>query len=167
MSTTREKGWYSDGTNLIGRVPVTGGRVILEDAPFSYSEVKTHNGYTGSTSRRESGALTTADATVTPIASIAVPSGFAATVRAHILGVQSDDGDAITATAVGCAVNAAGTTALKGTPLYQIVESDAATNITITADDTTDTLRVNVIGVAAETWAWVCHYEWFTVNTSA
>lgn len=167
MSSTREKGFYNDGSNLIIRPPVTGGKIFPESVPFNSFEVKSHNGYTNSQLKKESAAVTTSDATVTVIASIAVPSGYAVAVKAFVLGIQSDDSDATTATAVGCAVNNAGTTALKGTPLYQIVESDVNTNVTITADDTTDTIRVNVTGVAAQTWAWVCHYEWFALNTSA
>lgn len=112
------------------------------------------------------GTLTTTDATVTAIATIAVPAGACVSVRSFIQGIQSTDEDHVTATAVGGAINAAGTTALDGTPLYQIVEGDAATNITITADNTTDTIRVNVTGVAAETWYWQAFTE-FAVLVSA
>lgn len=161
-----EVGAFYDGAN-VNLVPSTTGNVLMAGRGFGETLQKKHTGYTGSEFHESTFSLTTTDATVTPICSIPVPSGYAVTVRALICGAQSDDTDAAGATAVGTAINAAGTTALKGTPLYQIVESDASTNITITADDTTDTIRVNITGIAAQTWAWVAKVEWVAVDTSA
>ena len=163
-----EFGAYLAGPNLVLRPDTdAGGLILTGSAPADSAAIKTHAGYTGSTSIKKSFAVSTVDATVTVIASIAVPSNYAVAINALVLGKQDDETDAIAATAVGCAVNAAGTTALKGTPLYQVVESAAGTDVTITADDATDTIRVNVTGVATQNWAWVCTVEYMFVDTSA
>lgn len=161
-------GVFSDGTNLIARTPSTGGKFDVSNATFGGDIAhKTHVGYTNSGWNRRTVVASTTDATVTPIFTQACPVGHALAVRAFIVGEQEDASDATAATALGVVVNAAGTTALKGTPLYQIVESAAATNITITANDTTDAIEVNVIGIAAENWAWTAAVEWMLVKTSA
>lgn len=164
-----ESGVFSDGTNVIIRpINATSGKIIV-DATNGFEQLiqKSHANYAGSAWNSKTFPLTTTDATVTAIASIPCPSGYAMAIRGFVVGVQNDDSDASVFTAVGVVVNAAGTTALKGTPLYQVVESAAATNITITADDTADAILLNITGIAAETWHWVARVEWMGVNTSA
>lgn len=121
--------------------------------------VKTHSGWTGSYAVRKTAAIATTDATTTVIASVAIPSGYVATIRTLVSAGQSGAADASAFTGLCAIANAAGTTAVKGTALYQVVESDAATNHTITANDTTDSAEINVIGINAENWFWVVQYE--------
>ena len=150
--------------------PNTNGQIITDSGvTFGGSEqgLKLHAGYTGSGVYRGTAVVSTTGNTATVIKAIAVPSGYGISVRAQVLGFQDDASDASTYTLIGAATNAAGTTAMKGTALYQVVESNASCDCTITANDTDDTVEIKVTGITAENYAWICEYQYMLVKTSA
>lgn len=150
--------------------PGTNGQIITDTGvSFGGAEqgLKLHAGYTNSGAFRGTAAVSTTNNTATVIKAIAVPSGYAISVRAQVLGMQDDYTDASTYTLIGAATNNAGTTAMKGTALYQVVESNASCDCTITANDTDDTVEIKVTGITAENYAWICEYQYLLVKTSA
>lgn len=158
-------GVFLDGLNVIHR-PRSGGRNFFEEYVDSIA-FKKHAGYAGSDLKYISGVLSTTDATVTKIIEIPVASGDSIHGIALIGGKQDNQSDASHALYVFSATNAAGTTAVKGTSTITIVESDAATNFTIAADDTNDDIELRVTGIAAENWLWAGHCFYFNVRTAA
>lgn len=150
--------------------PNTNGQIITDSGvTFGGSEqgLKLHAGYTGSGVYRGTAVVSTTGNTATVIKAIAVPLGYAISVRAQVLGFQDDGTDASTYTLIGAATNNAATVAMKGTALYQVVESNASCDCTITANDTDDTVEIKVTGITAENYAWVCEYQYLLVKTSA
>ena len=150
--------------------PGTNGQIITDTGvSFGGGEqlLKNHAGYTGSGVYRGTAAVSTTNNTATVIKAIAVPLGYGISVRARVLGFQDDGTDASTYTLIGAATNNAGTTAMKGTALYQVVESNASCDCTITANDTDDTVEIKVTGITAENYAWICEYQYLLVKTSA
>ena len=107
---------------------------------------------------------TTADATPAPLYMdedgaanrMDVASGKLYAFEAHIVGVQSDGSDASYFVRRGIIANVGGTTALIGSVITSgtDIESNASTDVAITADDTNDALAITVTGIAAETWRW-------------
>lgn len=157
-------GAFLDGLNVIHR-PRPGGRNIFEEF-IANMAFKGHAGYAGSDLKYISNVLTTTDTTVTKCIEIPVASGDSIHGIALIGGKQNDQSDASHALFVFSATNAAGTTAVKGTSTITIVESDAATNFTIAADDTNDDIELRVTG-PAETWLWAGHCFYFNIRTAA
>lgn len=142
------------------------GGVLTQSLSSGDAFLKSHSAYSLSGVHRKTFVVSTTDATTTALVTIACPSGYALSIRAHILGMQDDMTDATCGTVVGCVTNNAGTTAVKGTASVIVVESNASTNITFTADDTADTALVNVVGIAAENYAWTAVAEWMFVKTA-
>lgn len=145
---------------------VIGGQLV-ESLSSGVRFFKSHTGYSQSGAYSKTYAVSTTDNTATVLASISVPSGYAVSVRCHVVGMQDDMTDAACYTAIGCATNNAGTTAMKGTALYQVVESNASCDATITANDTTDAIELKVTGITAENWAWTAQVQYLIVKTSA
>jgi hypothetical protein len=80
---------------------------------------------------------------------------FAFTV--HVVGVKSD-GSAIAEYQRRVKIkNVGGTTSLVGTvdTIGTDYEDNAAADVAITADDTNDALKIQVTGIASETWRWI------------
>lgn len=98
----------------------------------------------------------TADSTVTPVKTVACPAG--AVAGAIVFGVAtikdtSDDG--LVALVYNAVKNAAGTTAVVGSTGGSNVESAGGSPaVTVVADDTADTLVVNVTGENAKAYNW-------------
>jgi len=85
-----------------------------------------------------------------------VASGKLYAFEAHIVGVQSDGTDAAYFVRRGIIANNSGTTALIGSiqTIGTDIESNASTDVAVTADNTNDALQIQVTGIAAETWRW-------------
>lgn len=92
---------------------------------------------------------------------LVVPSGIVYACRAVITGVQSGLANAARYERQFLIQNSGGTTALVGTvqTVGTDIESDAAWDVAITADDTNDRVAVTVTGVAATTIKWHCMIE--------
>lgn len=108
--------------------------------------------------------VVTTDTTTTEIINIPVAVGEAVAFQGLLVGVQSDYSDQIVAHIWGGARRAsAGNVTLTGTPSVTILESAAGTNATVTADTTNQTVDINVIGIASETWTWEFFGTYFKV----
>lgn len=109
----------------------------------------------------------TTDATVTTIASVSVAEDEVVTVTATVSGAIADYSAAIGGTLMIVARRAAGGNVTLVGSVTTDVEEDSGSSPTFTADvDTgTQTVRVRVTGVAAETWNWRCTFDVLRENT--
>lgn len=166
MSSTREKGFYNDGTNLVIRPPVTGGRLYMESIPMASFQIKTHNGYTGSEANRQTFAVSTTDATVTTIATIPTATDYAYAINALVVGKKAAAADGLAARLLSGVTNNGGALAEVAAENVTTLENSAGTPaVTLTTSGTNILLQVT--GIAAENWAWVASVEWVAVKTSA
>lgn len=112
------------------------------------------------TSKYEADPITTADATATVIVSIPVAELEAIGAVVSILGRKSDYSDATFCTTEFCASRAsAGNVTVRGTSAIRVIESNASTNVTVTANTSAQTVEVKVVGIIAESWKWEAHVE--------
>lgn len=106
--------------------------------------------------------LTTTDATTTTIWSFAIPASVAGAATATVTGCNADGTKAVAYQFyAGFRNNGAASSLSTGTTSWTSVQSwnpDGIATIP-TADLSTNTLRVRVTGVAAETWTWSCVIE--------
>lgn len=110
------------------------------------------------------GKVATTDDTVTQIVAIPVSVGEGALISGYLLGVQDDEADAVVVEIVAAATRAAaGNVTIEGTSAVRVIESDAATNATVTADTTNQTVDINVVGITAENWRWEFFGHYFKV----
>jgi len=84
-------------------------------------------------------------------------TGFSATIK--VLGMKSDGTVAATYLRKAAIKNVGGLTELIGS--VETIGTDLAsgTSISITADDTNDSLKIEVTGVSAQTWNWAASIE--------
>ena len=86
---------------------------------------------------------------------LTIPNGKILHATVHVLGSKSD-GSAIAIYQRQVAIaNVGGTTSLVGSVNTIGSDTAASTSFSITADDTNDALKIEVTGIAAETWRWV------------
>jgi hypothetical protein len=86
---------------------------------------------------------------------LTIPSGKYLTGTINIAGIKSDGTAAASYIRQFSIKNVAGTTSLVGTVNTIGTDEAASTSISITANDTNDALKVEVTGIASETWRWV------------
>lgn len=103
----------------------------------------------------------TTDATATELfldgssTRLTIPSGKILHATVHVIGSKSD-GSAVAVYQRQVAIkNVSGTTSLVGSVNTIGSDTAASTSFSITADDTNDALKIEVTGIAAETWRWV------------
>jgi hypothetical protein len=95
----------------------------------------------------------------TPSTRLTVPSGKIIALTINISGVKSD-GSAVAHYLRQYALkNVSGTTSEVYAPVTIGTDNAAGTSINITANDTNDALRVEVTGIASETWRWVARVD--------
>lgn len=89
-------------------------------------------------------------------ANILVPSGRLLAFTAYVAGIKSDGSSVAYYVRKGAIKNVAGSTSLVGTieTIGTDIEDNAATDVSITANDTSDCLDITVTGITAETWRW-------------
>jgi hypothetical protein len=88
-----------------------------------------------------------------------IPSGKVFSGTVNIVSVKSD-GTAVARYLRQVTIkNVAGTTALVGSVITLGTDEAASTSISITADDTNDSLKIQVTGITSETWRWVATIE--------
>jgi hypothetical protein len=90
---------------------------------------------------------------------LTIPSGkiFACTI--NISGVKSDGSAVAHYLRQYCLKNVAGTTSQVYAPVTIGTDNAAGTSIALSANDTNDALKVEVTGIAAETWRWVASVD--------
>jgi hypothetical protein len=83
-----------------------------------------------------------------------IASNSVLSVTVNIIGTKSD-GSAIARYLRQVTIkNVSGTTSLVGSVITLGTDEAAGTSISITADDTNDAIKIEVTGIAAETWKW-------------
>jgi len=100
---------------------------------------------------------------------LTITSGKLFAFTARISGIKSDGTAAAHYVRKGTIKNVAGTTTLVGSieTIGTDVEDNAATDVAITANNTTDALQIDVTGIAAETWRWVAVVEGVEIGYGA
>lgn len=121
------------------------------------------SGFRGSQYITEQAGVATADATITTIATITVPSGGTTTVKGTISGQKSDSTDGTCGDFLICARNPAGTAILVGAAVANVM---ATTTGTFTATVTGATIIIRVTGIAATSYVWTTTYSYHSVTTS-
>jgi hypothetical protein len=90
---------------------------------------------------------------------LTIPSGKYLTGTINIAGIKSDGTAAASYIRQFSIKNVAATTSLVGTVNTIGTDEAASTSISITANDTNDALKVEVTGIASETWRWVASVD--------
>lgn len=90
---------------------------------------------------------------------LTIPSNkiFACTI--NISGVKSDGSAVAHYLRQYCLKNVTGTTTEVYAPVTIGTDNAAGTSISLTADDTNDSLKIEVTGIASETWRWVASVD--------
>lgn len=126
------------------------------------------SGFSGSEAQWRQTGVQTTDATPTDLISLPIGEGEMIVLEARIGGFQSDFSDGIGSFVYVAARRAvAGNVTLIGIPVIDILESDANTDVTVVADTVGQNLKVQVTGVAAQTWNWVSTHSYHKVLTNA
>lgn len=104
---------------------------------------------------------TTINATPTITASVNIASGTSVLYKVSAVGREDATGDSIAVTINGGVKNQAGTTSLFGSQVKDVFDEAGSTawDVTVAANDTSDTLQVTVTGEAAHTIDWNVHVE--------
>jgi hypothetical protein len=90
---------------------------------------------------------------------ITIPSGKMLSATVNIIGSKSDGSSVAHYFRKCCIKNVGGTTSLVGSVEAIGTDIAAGTLINITADDANDALKIEVTGIAAETWRWTAVIE--------
>lgn len=102
----------------------------------------------------------TSDATATTLASIAVAEASLLTITGTFSGVKDDYSAAISGTFVaGVRRATAGDATLVGVTVTSNEDSSGTPSFTVDADIGTESARLKVTGIAAETWNWSVRYS--------
>lgn len=118
-------------------------------------------GFTTSTWHQAQNSVQTANATPTVITSIVVPDSHMVTIKAFVNGFQSDFTDCVGGEITVTAYRpAGGNVTLVGAPIINVNYTDVVdtSDVDATVDVGTQTVRILVVGVAAQTWNWVDTY---------
>lgn len=90
---------------------------------------------------------------------LTIPSGTVFSCLINIVGTKSDGSAVAQFVRKACIKNVAGTTSLVNSVETIGTDSASGTGVSITADDTNDALKIEVTGIASETWRWVASIE--------
>jgi hypothetical protein len=92
-------------------------------------------------------------------ARLTIPSGKILALTINISGVKSDGSAVAHYLRQYCLKNVAGTCTEVYAPVTIGTDNAAGTSIALSANDTNDALKVEVTGIAAETWRWVASVD--------
>lgn len=90
---------------------------------------------------------------------LTIPSGKVMAMLINITGVKSDGSAVAHYLRQYCLKNVAGTTSEVYAPVTIGTDNAAGTTIALSANDTNDALKVEVTGIASETWRWVASVD--------
>lgn len=90
---------------------------------------------------------------------LTIPSGKIFAFTINISGVKSDGSAVAHYLRQYCLKNVAGTTSQVYAPVTIGTDNAAGTSIALSANDTNDALKVEVTGIASETWRWVASVD--------
>jgi hypothetical protein len=108
------------------------------------------------------GTVQTTDATQTEVlATDAIGTDQFMGFEVYVIGTETATGDSVYERVFGAIINDGGTTSLVGSNITERTDDAGASGwvITVAADDTADTLTVDVTGEAAHTIDWKCRVE--------
>ena len=88
-------------------------------------------------------------------ARLTIPSGKVLGLTINITGIKSDGSAVAHYLRQYCLKNVSGTTSEVYAPVTIGTDNAAGTSIALSANDTNDALKVEVTGIASETWRWV------------
>lgn len=152
--TTKGDLLANDGSNDVRLAVGTNGYVLRAN-----SAATTGQEWSGIGATYEA-TVSTSDATVTTILAYAMTTSSAITIQARIIGVKTDYSAALVARLTAGWVRGAGSPALIGTgDLYVDENSSGAPIVSVDADAGTNSARIRVQGVAAESWSWKIQYS--------
>lgn len=136
-----------------------------KDASVQMNLVAT--GFTDSAWNFAQNGIETLNATPTVIASLTLATGQMVQMKAFVNGFDEDFSNCIIAEVwVGAYREAAGNILIINAPIVNM-SSTSTTMVTATVNTGTQQLNINVIGVAATTYNWVCSYSYFYTITNA
>ena len=94
-------------------------------------------------------------------ARLTIPNNKIMSFIANITGVRDGGADVAMYVRQGIIKNVSGITSLVGTinTVGVDIESNSATDVAITADDSNDALQINVTGITGQAWRWVAHVQ--------
>lgn len=90
---------------------------------------------------------------------LTIPSGKVMSGIANICGIKSDGSVVARYCRQFTIKNVAGTTSLVGSVVTVGSDEANGTSVSITADDTNDAFKLEVTGIASETWRWVAFVD--------
>ncbi len=90
---------------------------------------------------------------------LTIPSGKVLGLTINITGISSTGAAVAHYLRQYCLKNVAGTTSQVYAPVTIGTDNAAGTTIALSANDTNDALKVEVTGIAAETWRWVASVD--------
>ena len=90
---------------------------------------------------------------------LTIPSGKIFSCLINIVGTKSDGSTVAQFVRKACIKNVGGLTELVNSVETIGTDSASGTSVLITADDTNDALKIEVTGIASETWRWVASIE--------
>lgn len=157
-----------DATNNRVGIGTAAPDTVLHIVGTTGQKFKGVSNYTGSEDFKLQAAVQTTNATITDLISVALAEGDMISIQARINGFQSDFTDAISGWVYAAARRGTGgNVTIVGVPVINILESDANTDITVTADTIGQNLKIQVTGVAAQNWNWVATYNYHKVLTNS
>ncbi len=107
--------------------------------------------------------IATTDNTATIIVAIPVAELEAIGAVVQITGKQDDGTDAnFTVCEFSASRATSGNVTIRGSSAIRVIESNASTNVTVTANTTDQTVEVKVVGISAENWTWEAHVAQLT-----
>lgn len=160
-TTATQFGWDNSVINWNNTAAVTSLTLTLPGANFINTSVVTLGRKSLDIGGFRVATATTTDATVTTLASIPVVPLGGITVKGYVTGRKADGSAGASREILAAARRtAAGNVTSIGTDHGTLVEDSAGTPaITTDVDTTTQTVRIRVTGIAAETWQWTARYD--------
>ena len=151
---------FVNGGEVILKGRNTGGTAIF----FSRADETSTDVWASSeeVKRTYGGSVQTTDATQTEIlATDAIGTDQFIGFEVYVIGTETATGDSVYERVFGAIINDAGVTTLVGSNITERTDDAGASGwtITVAADDTADTLTVDVTGEAAHTIDWKCRVE--------
>jgi hypothetical protein len=98
---------------------------------------------------------------------LTIPSGKVLGLTINITGIKSDGSAVAHYLRQYCLKHISGTTSEVYAPVTIGSDNAAGTSIALSADDTNDALKVEVTGIAAETWRWVASVDAVEITAGA
>lgn len=138
---------------------------LINGTPAEFVRAKGRTGYLNAESRNTQGWVQTTDATATTIWSKTLDTNQGITIFATISGKKSDSSAYCGGDVVGCARRAGAGAILVGTTSRVYEDSGGAPTFAINVNG--NDVRIQVTGIAAETWNWASNINFQLIETNS